>query len=209
MSEARQLESPPPPEDPTWVKTARWLWHHFRGEGQTIRKAPVATIVVWGVLSYGAYWYLSAHYAERLDNLATANIALQATVGQLQNELKGASPQLAAMQARRAAVRDKLLRFYVAIGPLMGKQFSVSPSDEKLIEEAMIPLMQEALKWSNETAAFIDQNLGPAARDRFLDVSNMPTYGWSGIPPHDKLMNLLSNRRKNLSLLIETAAYDR
>src|ERR1700738_3242995 len=151
MSEARELESLPPPEDPACVKTVRWLWHHFRGEGQIIRKAPVATIVIWGVLTYGSYWYLSAHYAERLDNLATANTALQATVGQLQNELKGASPQLAAMQARRAAVRDKLLGFYVAIGPLIGKQISVSSTDQKQFEEALTPLLSHAVKWTEET----------------------------------------------------------
>ena len=209
MSEARELESPPPPEDPALVKTVRWLWHHIVGEGRAIKKAPVATIVVWGALSYASYLYLSSHYAERLDNLTTANTALQATVGQLQNELKGASPQLAAMQARRAAVRDKLLGFYVAIGPLIGKQISVSPTDQKEFEEALTPLLSDAVKWTEETATFINQNLGPAARDRFLDVSNMPTYGWGSIPAYDKLMNLLSNRRKNLSLLIETAAYDR
>jgi hypothetical protein len=133
MSEApRSVDITPPPEDPAWVKTVRWLWHHFRGEGQIIRKAPVATIVIWGVLTYGSYWYLSAHYAERLDNLTTANTALQATVGQLQNELKGASPQLAAMQARRAAVRDKLLEFYVAVGPLIDEKIPHSGLTKRL-----------------------------------------------------------------------------
>jgi hypothetical protein len=210
MSEApRSVDTTPPPEDPAWVKTVRWLWHHFRGEGQIIRKAPVATIVIWGVLTYGSYWYLSAHYAERLDNLTTANTALQATVGQLQNELKGASPQLAAMQARRAAVRDKLLEFYVAVGPLIDEKIPAFGIDKKAMDEAMSSLQQHATQWTNETAMFLQQNLGPAARDRFLDVSNMPIYGYDIGGEYTELKNALSNRRKNLSLLIETAAYDR
>jgi hypothetical protein len=209
MSEARQLESPPPPEDPTWVKTARWLWHHFRGEGQTIRKAPVATIVVWGVLSYGSYWYWSSHYAERLDNLTTANTALQATVGQLQNELKGASPQLAAMQARRASVREKLLEFYVAAGPLLGKEIPINWNDKKGMDDAVSSLQQQADRWTTDTATFLDKTFGPAARDRFLDVSNMPVYVYGINSEYNDLRNNLSNRRKNLSILIETAAYDR
>jgi hypothetical protein len=122
MTEAPSADVKPPPEDPGWVKTVRWLWHYSVGEGRAIKKAPVATLIVWGALGYASYWYLSAHYTERLDNLTTANAALQATVGQLQNELKGASPQLAAMQARRAAIRDKLLEFYVAAGPLIDAQ---------------------------------------------------------------------------------------
>jgi len=179
-------------------------------EGQVIRQAPVATIVVWGALSYASYWYLSAHFADRLENLTAANTALQATVGQLQNELKGASPQLAAMQARRAAARNKLLELYVAVGPLIGKPIPVNLNDKKGMEEAFSSLQQRAALWTNETAAFIEQNLGPAARDRFLDVSNMPIYGWgNAIEGYDALMNTLANRRKNLSLLIETAAYDR
>jgi len=142
-------------------------------EGQVIRQAPVATIVVWGALSYASYWYLSAHFADRLENLTAANTALQATVGQLQNELKGASPQLAAMQARRAAARNKLLELYVAVGPLIGKPIPVNLNDKKGMEEAFSSLQQRAALWTNETAAFIEQNLGPAARDRSASATQM------------------------------------
>jgi hypothetical protein len=210
MSEARELDIPTPPEDPGWVKTGRWLWYHLVGEGRIIIKFPVATIIVWGVLTYAFYWYLSARFAERLDNLTTANTALQATVGQLQNELKGASPQLAAMQARRAAVRDKLLEFYVAVGPLIDKQIPVNWNDKKSMDDAVSSLQQQADHWTEETATFLEQNLGPAARDKCLDISNMPIYGRNpDIQGYAPLMNALANRRKNLSLLIETAAYDR
>ena len=146
---------------------------------------------------------------ERVDNLTTANAALQATVGQLQNELKGASPQLAAMQARRAAVRDKLLEFYVAAGPLIDTEISAFGTDKKAMDEEISSLQQHATQWTNETAMFLQQNLGPAARDRFLDVSNMPTYGYPIGGEYMELKNNLANRRKNLSILIETAAYDR
>jgi hypothetical protein len=193
------------------VKNLRFLWHYSvgEGEGRAITKSPVATSVICGLLSYGSYWYLSAHYAERLDNLTTANAALQATVGQLQNELKGASPQLAAMQARRAAIRDKLLEFYVAAGPLIDTEISAFGTDKKAMDEAVSSLQQHAAQWTNETAMFLEQNLGPAARDRFLDVSNMMIYTYGVGGEYDKLKNNLANRRKNLSILIETAAYDR
>jgi hypothetical protein len=80
----------------------------------------------------------------------------------------------------------------------------------------MASLEQEAEQWTKDTSSFIEKNLGAAARDRFLDISNMPIYGWTishqtqeTIQEYNGLMNTLANRRKNLSLLIETAAYDR
>jgi hypothetical protein len=37
----------------------------------------------------------------------------------------------------------------------------------------------------------------------------MPIYGWKGDQRYDPMMNKLANERKNLAILIETAAYDK
>jgi hypothetical protein len=201
---------PPPPETPEWLKTIRWISHHFLREGEVIWKAPVATALAWGLLTYASYWYLSVHFSERLENLTSANTSLQATIGQLQNELKGASPQLAAIQARRVAVRGRLLELYVMAGPLIGKEIPTNYNDENSMKQSMSVLEQDASTWAAQTASFIEENLGPAARERFLDISNMPTYNWvSASPSYESVMNRLVNRRKNLTLLIETSAYDK
>jgi hypothetical protein len=102
------------------------------------------------------------------------------------------------------------LELYVAAGPLINKHIPINYDDRKGMEEAVASLEREVNQWTEETASFIKTNLGPAAQDRFLDVSNMPIYTWNpNIEGYDQIMNALANRRKNLSLLIETSAYDR
>ena len=207
------------PEAPQLVVWARWLLHYARYEGAVIRQAPVAfclgILVVGALIFFGLEWHNSG--VERTKDATIQN--QQSHIATLEEELKGAAPQLAALQARRAAIRSKLLEFYVAAGPLMkidgpepdlpNKQFSPGVVDNFVQQHLRLVDL-----WEKQTSEWIGDNLGPAAQARFLDISNMPSFVWSfknlGVNGDLTIqMNRLSNERKNLASLIETAAYDK
>jgi uncharacterized small protein (DUF1192 family) len=213
------LPIPEPPEDPEAIKWLRWLAHHFSREGKVIRGAPGAFTLAICAIGALIYIALEWHHAGETVNKDSTIQNLQSRIGILEGELKGASPQLAAQEARRAAARDQLQKMYIAAGPLM--KVGALPPDlpngghsQAQILAFENQVVAERDEWEKSTADWLEKNLGPAAEARFLDISNMPIYGWyfEGIGVNDKLsrlMNRMANERKNLGVIIETSAYDR
>jgi hypothetical protein len=164
------------------------------------------------------FGFVGWHFSARLD-LAHDTIENQKTrIEQLHEELKGVSPQLAATQARRAASRAQLLAYYVGAGSLLRREIPREPVNTPnpgppgltvANPVAIARLLDETKKWEQETADMIERNFGVAAKEKFLDVSNTPTYGWGVSDEYNKAMNILANERKNLSILIESSAYDK
>lgn len=182
---------------------------YFRKEGRVVKDAPISialfVVLIGGMIAGIFEW----HYSEEI-NTQTATIEnLKSRNEELQEELKGASPRLAAIQARRIAIRDHLLEMYIAAGPLIGKGMPKNPGDKMPTRDDVMAIKVEAATWEQNTAEWLNKNLGPAAQARFLDVSNMPTYAWLAAYPYDDIMNHLVNERKNLAVLIETSAYDK
>ena len=192
---------------------------YLRKEGRVIKGAPLAFAVCVLFVAGIAFGFAEWHYNGEIGSKDSTIQNQQSRIAILEGELKGASPQLAALEARRAASRKHLLGMYIAAGPLMRIDGPIPDLPENryglhVVEDYEKQVTASVDKWEKETSEWIGDNLGPAAQARFLDVSNMPTYVWTfkygGYNYTLSFqMNRLSNERKNLSLLIESSAYDK
>jgi hypothetical protein len=212
-----------PVEVPELVRFAHWAWNHLLGEGQMIRRAPLALIILSAIIASGLHWLDNKSHNEEvssLDNVistkdatiqkqdenersqATTISSLQNTIAQLNEELKGTSPQLAAIQASRDEIRKHLQRSYVEGGELWNRAIT-TPADVDALD-------LDVGAWSERTSAWIESNMGVAAKERFLDPGQLAGLSWSNSvnQKHNNIRNFLINTRKNLSTLIETAAWD-
>jgi hypothetical protein len=73
-----------------------------------------------------------------------------------------------AVSDKRAAIRAKLQQFYVDGGPFINR-----PLPKDISKEDFDKFVAEADQWANDTAKWIGENLGVAARERFLDRTGM------------------------------------
>jgi hypothetical protein len=107
---------------------------------------------------------------------------------------------------KRAEKRAQLQEFYIEAGQLMSQQLQKPVSDEdfKKYSDSMDA-------WLNKTANWIGVNLGPAAQAKFLDRTGAMTFSYSGAvnAEHNNIINSMTVFRKNLSILIETSAWDK
>lgn len=176
---------PEAPETPEWLKTVHWIVHHLTSEGQVIRQAPVAFLVMSGLIAYGWHWYENGRFEERAyhlnelistkdatiqsedvsaKNQNTTIVNLQGTIVQLQERLKGTSPQLAAIQAGRDKLRAKLQGCYAESGDLLNRIIT-TPTEVDTLDA-------DTETWAKACAKWIEDNMGVAARERFLSRSN-------------------------------------
>jgi|SRR6185437_2033401 len=107
---------------------------------------------------------------------------------------------------KRAAKREQLQKFYIECGQLLNQ-----PLQKPISDEDFKKYTDAADEWLNRTATWINQNLGEAATARFLDTSGAMSFSYSGAvnPQHNNIINSLTTFRKNLSILIETNAWDK
>jgi hypothetical protein len=113
--------------------------------------------------------------------------------------------QAAAAIDKRMDIRKQLQQFYVDGGTFIDTNLPKDISEEnfKVYEAA-------ANQWWNNTANWIGERLGPAARAKFLDQSSRPflMYNKQVNERHNNILNAVTKFRKNLSTLIETSAWD-
>jgi hypothetical protein len=199
------------------MESIRWLAEHFQKEWRVIRGAPVAfsifLVIIAGFIFAGMEW----HFSGRVEYLQAALTEKQTTIDELHEELKGESPQLAAIQARRAASRSKLLEFYVSAGPLL--VLPIAARSDRMdrhafTEEDVRDFLTREHDWETTTSDWLGATLGIAAKSHFLDMTSCATgFGanqqWlvSDGRYSDALIKVVCLRR-NLSSLIETGAYD-
>lgn len=111
----------------------------------------------------------------------------------------------------RSVVWNRLEELYAAAGPLMNKPITIE-SDET-DSSAVDQFESDVNDWETKTAKHLEDNFGDPARERFLDVSSAITYvaGNRGLAyqKYQKVSSRFINRRKNLSVIIESHAYDR
>jgi hypothetical protein len=105
----------------------------------------------------------------------------------------------------KSARKQDLQDFYVSVGPIITRQLprDISESDlEKYTDEADL--------WVNSCASYINQEMGVAARERFLDRTGMAAASYSGAinDRHNTIIQNLTRFRKNLLVLIEGGAWD-
>jgi hypothetical protein len=110
---------------------------------------------------------------------------------------------VAYVRRRAAKQRDakvaRLQEFYVMAAPLTSP--SANPTN--------IPEFVAAVEaWANETADWIGNNLGRAARERFLDRSGHPPLTYGGNKELSDTRVAAGGWRKNLARLIEIDSWD-
>ena len=120
----------------------------------------------------------------------------------MREQLKGTSPELAAIRANRDKIRGALQNFYVQGGELFRRKVSDEPSLNKWLNDGN--------SWVTETEKWIAENMGQAAGEKFVDQGNSADVGWSDSfnQIHVNARNMIARFRRNLSTLIETAAWD-
>jgi hypothetical protein len=67
-------EMPEGVETPESIRFAHWVWNHIVGEGQVIRRAPVAVFVLAAIIAYGLHWLDSKSHS---DEIAALNNILE------------------------------------------------------------------------------------------------------------------------------------
>jgi tRNA/tmRNA/rRNA uracil-C5-methylase (TrmA/RlmC/RlmD family) len=107
---------------------------------------------------------------------------------------------------KRAEKRGHLQQLFIQSSQIIDTQIPKTISDEDFKKyQASID------KWLNESATWIEENLGPAAKAKFLDRSSAPflMYDAAANTQHNNIINAMMAFRKNLSTLIETNAWDK
>ena len=195
--------------EPSSVKDAKWWFHK-------ISESAVPIMLVSVFVGMAVYQIEETRYKDITEGFRTqigtqaATIQGQAatiknedaTIAQLREQLNGTSPELAAIQANRDYVRAGLQSFYVRGGELFRRKVSDEPTLNKWITDANA--------WVSETEKWIAENMGEAAGEKFVDMGNTADVGWvdSFNQIHTNMRNSVARFRRNLSTLIETAAWD-
>ena len=146
------------------------------------------------------YQFEEARYKDITDGLRTQNgtqaATIQgqaATITQLREQLKGTSPELAAIQANRDRIRGALQNFYVQGGELFRRKVSDEPSLNKWLNDGN--------SWVTETEKWIAENAGAGRRPEVhQDQGNSADVGWSNSfnQIHVNARNMIARFRRNL-----------
>jgi hypothetical protein len=105
-----------------------------------------------------------------------------------------------AKSGRKTDLQD----FYVSVGPILTRSL---PKD--MPEVDFEKYVSEADLWVNSCASYIDQEMGIAARERFLDRTGTMAAHYSGAinERHNMVIQNLTTFRKNLLVLIESGSW--
>jgi hypothetical protein len=123
-----------------------------------------------------------------------------------ENKARIAAEQTNAKANGRAAEKAQLQQFYVEGGNL----YRLLPKD--ISEEDFQKYEDECNRWLNRTVEWIAQNMGEAAKARFLDTASAINYTSPNAvnQKHSNIINAIGNYRKNLQVSIaEFDAWDK
>jgi hypothetical protein len=111
----------------------------------------------------------------------------------------------------RLVIRHGLETYYIAAGELANRPIPLNEDKNHMDIDAIKRLAVDVDNWQAVTALWLEKRLGPIGRERFLDISNMPSLTWSQAdqtdPAYSSAINRLTRDRHNLSVIIETGAY--
>ena len=185
MSDQPELPGlPEAPEAPGLVIWGRWLSHYILGDPVVLKQSWRVIVLTAVVLAALARWIDSSLYEGKINELegatATLNATIQSkdatiqnqsnTITQMQEELKGTSPQLAAIQAGRDAIRKQLQDFYVEAGSLYD-----TPIKNKADLAKVVILTNE---WSVKVKSWAVRNMGAAATSKIFDQDSFSSRIW-------------------------------
>jgi hypothetical protein len=183
---------------------------HFRSEGRAVVKdapfALVLAILLAGAITFAAVdWHFSGQVEMQHATIEGQRSTIESQkirIDELQEQLRGAGPALAADRAKRKKIVDQLQGFYIEASGLFGQPITDQGSFE--IFRAKVDT------WGNDTVNWIQNNMGLAAKEKFLDPGSGSSLSWNKAfnAEHNNYLNFLTYTRKNLSTLIETNAWD-
>ena len=207
MSDSARTEAPA--HEPSSIKDAKWWLHEIADN-----TVPVAIASL--IVGASVYQIEEVRYKDITDGLRTqigtqaATIQGQAatikhedaTIAQLREQLKGTSPELAAIQANRDEIRAGLQNFYVQSGELFRRKISDEPSLNKWITDAN--------SWVTETQKWIAENMGrPPVKNSWIKAIRRMSTGV--IPSTRRTLTRATQSPASVEIsrtLIETAAWD-
>jgi hypothetical protein len=107
--------------------------------------------------------------------------------------------QTVAHSKQHAAEKAQLQKFYTDGGDLLNRNIPKNINDEDFKKYG-----DECDAWLNRTVEWIAQNMGEAAKARFLDTASYVTWTSPRAvnQTHGNIINALVNYRKNLQVLI-------
>jgi len=110
------------------------------------------------------------------------------------------------LRARTAQNKRKegLQSFYVSVGPIITR-----PIAKDISEDDFEKYLDEGAAWVTSCANYIEQTMGVAASERFLDRTSKMAAHYSGAvnKRHNNMVQDLTHFRKNLLALIESNAW--
>jgi hypothetical protein len=114
--------------------------------------------------------------------------------------------QANAVVDKRAEKREQLQQLFIQAGEIIN-----TPIPKTISEDDFNKYADTINRWVTESADWIEENLGPAARAKFLDQSASLSFSSSAAANerHNNILNAITAFRKNLSTLIETNAWDK
>jgi hypothetical protein len=106
----------------------------------------------------------------------------------------------------QSEMHDALDNYYIASGELYDEVQPFLLSSDAPPKETIVKWRADIGKWRDDTAQYIDLNLGAADRDRFLDAWTRPAVASSGWPEVDAGIAYLSKLRANLNVIRDSVA---
>ena len=182
------------------------IWDRISPEWEVIKQAKIlfalALFFFAGLGTVAAWAIIEWHHAATESSLQATIGTKDGLIGQLQEELKGTSPQLAAIQAGRDKIRKQLQMYYVQGGDLLNRNIGT--------KEEMTKFIEDANAWAKAIGDWAMKNMGEAATARIFDSETIPSLVWTNAvsPEYSNVKNYIIGVRRNLSSLIETAAWD-
>jgi hypothetical protein len=120
--------------------------------------------------------------------------------------IASAPPQISKVVPEKSARKAQLQKFYLEGGELLQRQITKETSDADFSKYE-----DECNAWLNKTINWIGENMGDAAKARFLDTSGNLSFSYPNArnEEHGKIIGGVNNFRKNLQvLIIEFDAWD-
>jgi len=182
------------------------LWDYIAGEWRVIGHAPVlfgaAVVLSVGLAGFVIWRSMEWRYGGVEANLQSTITTQRETIVQLQEQLRGTSPQIAAIQAGRDKIRAQLQSFYIEGAVLFNRQVATA--------EELTALQSDTGAWAKRVAEWTQSNMGEAALAKVFDPGSGFSVNWGKAfnAEHSNTLNYITMLRRNISTLIETAAWD-
>jgi hypothetical protein len=145
----------------------------------------VAALALGGLIGWTAAWLILKqrldHYKERIEHF------------------KERTTDQTSKPSASKVKKEKLQQLYLDGGALVGRKI-----DKESPDEPLRLLDADSVEWMNKSINWIAENMGEAAKGRFLDRSGSTAGYYIGAinRDHNALISAITDHRKNIQVLI-------